>query len=203
MHVRVWLCVNAQTRPFKVHFFIPLHAILSIPNVEEKSTKEFRKKANWGWTNRWLDQWVLDGQTSGQANKLTDILMDRQTEKPTGGQIYPLLKIEIKNLVSKKLMLPDFKKWSLKPSVLKAKSTISNYHLLSKNTTWNSLNSCANRRSLGQIADFWWFSLPSEFFTKIITRASVHSTQDLYALWIASCKPVLHLYYFNDTVDSI
>ena len=68
------------------------------------------------------------------------------------------------------------------PSWLKAESAILNCQNLHENTTWNSLYTRANQRSLGQTADFWWFSVLSEFLTKIITGASVHSTQ------VMACK---------------
>ena len=73
-------------------------------------------------------------------------------------------------------------KKSLLPSWLKAVSIILNCQILHENTTWNSLYTRANRRSLGQTANFWWFSVLSEFLTKIITGASVHSTQ------VMACK---------------
>ena len=57
------------------------------------------------------------------------------------------------------------------------------YHPLHKNTTWNSLHIGANRRSLDQIEDFWWFFVHCKFLTRIFTAASGHLTHKMLLKW--------------------
>ena len=57
------------------------------------------------------------------------------------------------------------------------------YQFLHKNTTWNSLHICANRRSLDQIEDFWWFFVHCKFLTRIFTAASGHLTHKMLLKW--------------------